>query len=892
MDRFRRLLLLPLLTAPVVGQAPDIRQVHWQRSIEDALSLQRRTGRPILVALNMDGESASDRIVHENYRDPAFVAASRSCICVVGSLFRHNPRDHDDEGRRIPCPRLGHVTCGEHVALEPRLFETFLADGERVAPRHALVLPDGSKAMDVSLSFDLREIDDAVFQALGGLPAPGALDEASTSWSALAARRDHLGRLAFEDALATAVAPSALDGFLAASQSGDAGTIGALRRFAARWAHLDDPLRSAVLDATTRLGLEAAMAGPLRNAFREVGDVPGRADRAGRSAALPALARLDGASASTRSLLLAALATSAPGDRSDAEHAVRVALGDRADETLAALDASGGPSVLADLLAASRARPGAGFRPIPKTIDPPLPTEDELLDQLTRLDATLAADPDAIAEQAAYAIASLRLARRRMESGGSDVPILLEDAELHFGRALDGTTPPAASAPIWWIERSRAAYFLSRFDRQVEYGWRALVATLDEGDVLPAVEDVVAGLPESAIEALRWISDGEARRFGERSGGDPAAELRGITDAIRALGLVCASEQGDAKDWLTLGSLYGALGLWREELTATLGGALRFPASGELRQALNAAAWNLGRVDLAPALAEQVAVTNPPSAENDWFTGYARILGAEDARRREDLRESARLYRAARAAFTQAEIRNNDYAETCRYWIAMTWLGEGLAHVRAQDRGAAAACLVEAARLDAPVQGVRDGLGYDVLDLVDKTLEWRRSGPSSVDPVELLDRLDEAAGTGAPFWAIAVSDSALREALRADGRNTVRRLRRTVDAAGEPIEMLMGVPNEEGDALLRASIVAARRAAARATTEEDRIPLAQSSTIWAERMFERGRDDGAAEAIAEASATLGLEPLPAGAGPDLIQTRTAELRSRLGEPRPRWRDGR
>ena len=134
------LALLVALAAPC--QAPDGRQVHWQRTLADALDLQAATGRPILVALNMDGESASDRIVHENYRDPAFVAASRSCICLVGSLFRHTPRDHDDEGRRIPCPRLGHVTCGEHIALEPLLFERFLADGERVAPRHALVLPD------------------------------------------------------------------------------------------------------------------------------------------------------------------------------------------------------------------------------------------------------------------------------------------------------------------------------------------------------------------------------------------------------------------------------------------------------------------------------------------------------------------------------------------------------------------------------------------------------------------------------------------------------------------------------------------------------------------------------------------------------------------------------
>ena len=117
-------------------------------------------------------------------------------------------------------------------------------------------------------------------------------------------------------------------------------------------------------------------------------------------------------------------------------------------------------------------------------------------------------------------------------------------------------------------------------------------------------------------------------------------------------------------------------------------------------------------------------------------------------------------------------------------------------------------------------------------------------------------------------------------------------MRRTVDAAGEPIEMLMGIPNEEGDALLRASIAAARRAAARSEVEADRVPLAQSATIWAERMFERGRDDGAPEALAEASEALGLEALAAGAANDAVRARAAELRARLGEPRPRWRDGR
>ena len=43
------LALLVALAAPC--QAPDGRQVHWQRTLADALDLQAATGRPILVAL-------------------------------------------------------------------------------------------------------------------------------------------------------------------------------------------------------------------------------------------------------------------------------------------------------------------------------------------------------------------------------------------------------------------------------------------------------------------------------------------------------------------------------------------------------------------------------------------------------------------------------------------------------------------------------------------------------------------------------------------------------------------------------------------------------------------------------------------------------------------------
>src|SRR5262245_6670887 len=87
-------------------------QIEWQRTLEDAQAVAKAEQRPLFIAVNMDGESASDRIWRENYRDPAFVAAANRCVCVAASVFRHNPRDYDEAGYRIPCPRFGCVTCG------------------------------------------------------------------------------------------------------------------------------------------------------------------------------------------------------------------------------------------------------------------------------------------------------------------------------------------------------------------------------------------------------------------------------------------------------------------------------------------------------------------------------------------------------------------------------------------------------------------------------------------------------------------------------------------------------------------------------------------------------------------------------------------------------------
>src|SRR5262245_26240129 len=181
------------LAQPVPLPPPPPDRILWQRTLEDALALAKLRHRPLLLAINMDGESASDRIYTELYRDPAFVAATRHCVCLGASVFRHNARDHDDQGRRIPCPRFGEITCGEHMALEPVLWEKYLSDGERVAPRHALIREDGTKAWDLSLCFDLKDVDRALFASVAA--ASAAVTDASVP-------QEHRSRLAAEDHVA------------------------------------------------------------------------------------------------------------------------------------------------------------------------------------------------------------------------------------------------------------------------------------------------------------------------------------------------------------------------------------------------------------------------------------------------------------------------------------------------------------------------------------------------------------------------------------------------------------------------------------------------------------------------------------------------------------------
>ncbi|MHC4817561.1 MAG: hypothetical protein ACYTF8_05870 [Planctomycetota bacterium] len=143
--------------------------ITWQRTWEDAVAVSQETGKPILVCINMDGEIASEHYAGVRYRQPEIAALYEPFVTVIASVYRHNPRDHDDQGRRIPCPRFGGVTCAEHIWIEPVIYEKF-CDGQRVAPRHIIVNLEGGEVSDVFYTDDTASVFDSVREGRAKLP--------------------------------------------------------------------------------------------------------------------------------------------------------------------------------------------------------------------------------------------------------------------------------------------------------------------------------------------------------------------------------------------------------------------------------------------------------------------------------------------------------------------------------------------------------------------------------------------------------------------------------------------------------------------------------------------------------------------------------------------------
>ncbi len=169
--------------------------IAWQRNLTDALAEQKRTGLPLLIAVNTQGEVFNDRFAGTVYKDPAFVELTRGYVCVIASPDRHTERDYDAFGNRVECPRFPGCTCSEHIDIEPLLFERWFS-GTRAAPRHIGVSGDGKVLFDRFLDNSMQLAIDAI-RAHRGDPAT-TVHAVPTEVAELFTRRDAASRSELE----------------------------------------------------------------------------------------------------------------------------------------------------------------------------------------------------------------------------------------------------------------------------------------------------------------------------------------------------------------------------------------------------------------------------------------------------------------------------------------------------------------------------------------------------------------------------------------------------------------------------------------------------------------------------------------------------------------------
>ncbi len=702
----------------------DPRQVAWQPTLEDALRIARDENRPLLVAMNMDAESASERIVREQYKDPQFVAMTRRCVCIIGSLFRHTPRDHDDHGRRLACPRLGSVTCGEHIALEPILFDRFLK-GDRIAPRHALIQPDGTKTFDLFLLFNLKDLEDQLRSAFDSAPPapsePTFLGSREESW-----------RILFRHALEQPPEHRA-------------------------------PLLEQITDLALTMNLRSVAGAALRNALQDSREKPFEPFQPALPGLLPELATIDGLGSVTRTNLLAWRAMG----ETDSAQAVDVAFGVTLGvEIEAALEAEGGEVDLHAMLEHAR-RVRETIELSPKR-SPPRPSIEELEAELRAALVAIAANRDDVDAQIRLAKVSRDLAREKIDAELTGADLLLADAEMFFNKAIE-RRPDDVSL---MLDLAKNWFVAGRYQEEEQ----AALEAAGRLTALPQLEGCDTEVLARALcdsderhEALRWIGDSAARLLWSRHGGDPKAEIAGIARGARAFLLAALSPRSDDVDWQSAASFFGALGMYRQEIAVLEEGLLRFQGSGALRQELNQACAWLCRPELAIDHARHLLERFPDSAECHWFLGYSMIVIGDWMRRRERPDDAIAVYEEAAAHFEESRAMNAEFTANSKYYEALTALSRGFAYLLAQRQKEAANCLVEGIAIDPQIVDVRDALDREAIDLLDGALEYRIGRMSPVDPVALMIEL-ERADSGNSFWARSITDTLVREGLRSDGR--------------------------------------------------------------------------------------------------------------------------
>ncbi|QDU83906.1 EF hand [Planctomycetes bacterium Pla163] len=632
----------------------------FQRNLSDALLLVERTGKPLLVCVNMDGENASEELAWYRYRDPAFADLMHGFVCVLASPDRRQPFDHDDRGRRLADERFGRLVDREHIDIEPALYARYFS-GTRAAPRHVGVAPDGTILFDIYLVQDLGVIDAAL--AKHGV------------------RADERPRPAQD---------LSLDELLASPEH-------------AHRAHLEAYFVEA--DVTRRLQLVRTALEPARAVCHPElvrlalfdPDARVRTEGAAQVAARPG--------AVTSDLVLRALSLHAPD--SEAHRAILAGLrrftevreeatvpdGSGLDREWArrALAAHAGAREASSVVDPKRVAARLAVAPAVSDTTGSAADLEPAIAALKQVEAVLDGDPKDPELLAWYAAACLRCGRATLAGGGSPL-FFFQDAKTYAERAGD-----AGLAHLAW-----ALWLLSDFEGADAAAERALPTLLDRAE------------QPLALEVLRVFARTRTAAVYETIGAN--AKLRGelvadVLAAHRAIELYPSASTADALERI---SFLGALELWRDQSAAVEAAVRRDPASADLHAWLRSVVLrDAGSRGMADAYArleddlEGVAVAR-------WYHGVAELFAAEHAVRVRDTAAALEAYEACVRVFEAAVASEPAYVGSAAHYAALARAGAARILVDAGRFEASVAALERAFEraLDAPAAlDSRDGLG-------------------------------------------------------------------------------------------------------------------------------------------------------------------------------------
>lgn len=145
-------------------------QIDWRASHVEALKEAKKSGKPVLIAVNMDNERANDKIAHDHYKDAGIVALTDEFVCLIASAGAHS--DDDD----CECPRFGKIKCSDHRRTDKWMRETFYEGRRKIdAPQHIFLKPDGTHFRTKVFYLTKKELATVLKSVLRdlGLQVPG-----------------------------------------------------------------------------------------------------------------------------------------------------------------------------------------------------------------------------------------------------------------------------------------------------------------------------------------------------------------------------------------------------------------------------------------------------------------------------------------------------------------------------------------------------------------------------------------------------------------------------------------------------------------------------------------------------------------------------------------------